>query len=120
MKQNMPIFSTYIKKHLQSIPIFKRLNSYLIPLVQTNILKTAYKIYTEGLQNIYCETKSREYIFRAESRNGNAIVVIFTRFNQIVIRTAVNSRWPVDEEIFLILRVQPITIYAYSVVLRYF
>ena len=42
MNQNMPIVPTYMKKHLQSIPIFKNRNGYFIPFVQTNNLKRVY------------------------------------------------------------------------------
>ena len=43
-------------------------------------------------------------------RNGNAVVVIITRFNNFLqdCHQRVNFRWQVDKEAFDILRIQPI------------
>ena len=73
-------FFQYMKKHLQSIPIFKIYNTYFILLVQIYLKKVYFgKMLTKYTPSWWCRMNKCPCC----DSKCNAVVVIITRFNQI-------------------------------------
>ena len=84
MNQNMQHFAIYEETFAKYTDI-QNLNSYYIPLVKV-VQTTDYKVHFGEILTKYTpRDKVARTNFRASSQNGNAVVVIISRFNKFVI-----------------------------------